>query len=240
MNERQSGLSRFVGDLSGPVFRDQHWRRRPWFRAADRDLLDDCMEIIGGPDVPGLVARSVGISAYDELKNIFRVHSPELAQYLYERLGITLYMYLRKPSPSPKYGGTARQGRRLGARTAPEVDPSEAALSKAQRAIGRALGCGDSLYASVFAVRPPTPGTTLHCDNNENLTVQLRGTKRWRIASTPVVPHCVVAGQWNEERPFAGRSLSEFEFEEVLMEPGGALDVPPGHLPHVQVLGTDT
>lgn len=239
MNERHSGFFRFVNDLSGPAFLEQHWRKRAWCRAPDRDLLDDCLEIIGGPDVAGLVARSVGISAYDELKNILRVHSPELARYLYERLGVTLYMYLRKPAPSTKYGGTARQGRRLGARTAPEADASEVALSEAQRAIGHALGCGDSLYASVFAVRPPTRGTTLHCDNNENLTVQLRGTKRWRIASTPVVPYCVVAGEWNEERPFGGRSLSEFEFEEFLMEPGAALYVPRGHLHEVTVVGND-
>jgi hypothetical protein len=239
MHKGHSGFSRFVGELSGPVFLEQHWRKRPWFRAPDRDLLADCMEMIGGPDVPGLVARAVGISAYDELKNIFRVHSPELARYLYEQLGLTLYMYLLKPSPSQRSGGTARQGRRLGARTAPGPDATETGLSKAQRAIGRALGCGHSVYASVFAVRPPTAGTPLHCDNNENLTVQLRGTKRWRIASTPVVPGCVVAGEWNEDKPFGGRRLDEFEFEDVLMEPGAALYVPRGHLHEVTVVGDD-
>jgi Cupin superfamily protein len=221
--ETLHGFSGLVRDLSKPEFLNQCWRKRHWYRAPDPALLDESMMMIGGPDINGLATRSTGINVYVEFKNIFRAQSPELPLYLYQHHGATLYMYVEKPQ---------KEG------TVPRNDAPETPLSKARREIARTLGC-NALYASVFAVRPPTLGTPMHFDNNENITVQLRGTKRWSIASAPVVPHCVVGAEWNEQLFGGRRRLSEFQFEEVLMEPGAALYVPRGHLHEVSAVGDE-
>jgi hypothetical protein len=248
MNDPSRGFSGFLSELSGQDFLDRHWRKRVWFRDVDERLSQDCAALIGGTDLGVLVARSVVINAYREFKDIFQVRTPELALYMYRELGATLYMYLEKGDSARAYlertvaGGPAS--------TAGMRDPSNAAsdaaqghgastaLTKARHAIARALGC-NTPYASTFAARASSVGTPLHCDNNENLTVQLRGTKRWRIASSPVVPHCVVAGEWDASRPLGGRALSEFDFEEVVMTPGAALYVPRGHLHEVTTVGDE-
>ena len=109
---------------------------------------------------------------------------------------------------------------------------------KFHRKVADELGWAGRLTTSVFVNRPGG-GTRFHFDHLENITVQLRGSKRWRLApnssvSLPVENHMADGRSTEPDSKLplyaasAIPSSGPSQFSEVTLEAGMALYVPRG------------
>ncbi len=89
----------------------------------------------------------------------------------------------------------------------------------------------------IIYATPNGKGTAAHFDQNINFVLQLRGTKKWRIApnrhvENPLVRHTMGLSLDSEMAPYAGlmpTTMPAEETTEIVLNPGSFLFVPRGY-----------
>lgn len=211
------GLAGLVGPLSPAAFLAEHWQRRAFHAPADRARLQRIEAAMGLRGLAPLLAMSRDFAVIGGgIDPRARALTHAEALGAYSG-GATLYM---------------RMGESFG--------PCAWA-----RALARELGEPPLAITSLFAVRGGH-GTPAHLDWNENLTVQLAGEKRWRVAAPPAgfLEHPVSNWALGDEAPAhagpapAPRALPS-DAVEYRLTPGAVLYVPRGFLHEVAAVNED-
>ncbi|APV48478.1 hypothetical protein BWI17_01515 [Betaproteobacteria bacterium GR16-43] len=203
--------------LAAPIGRDAFlrdcWRKAVFHHPGTADRLGALLEALGSVDQAALLARSPNFAVLGlegDADADARLSVPQAIE-AYENRGATLYFRLGDDAPLGKW-------------------TEELADSLGEPPIG---------VTSLFAVRG-RHGTRLHLDWNENFTIQVLGTKRWRVARTPndFVENPVTNWAIGQPAPLhahASRLPEKMpdDAPSYLLTPGSVLYVPRGFLHEV-------
>src|SRR5262249_9568345 len=150
------GLKTLLAPIRVKQFCEEYWRQRYYIARSPRGLLRALAKELEDFDVYRLLDRHSGLvqAWFSTIEGEFRATEiPKAAGYAAYDAGVTLYL---RQDAAP-------------------------ALTEWQRRLARELGHSQAaLTCSVFAARRGA-GTRCHFDTLENFTIQLRGTKRWRV-----------------------------------------------------------
>lgn len=203
----EPSLAAVVAPHSTDEFLEHFWQREVFFCPGSPHLAQQLLAQLGAPSVPGLLWQSEHWAVLRAQSSGHRSERASMAGALqaYEKEGATLYCQMKTDWP----------------------------LAKWAAALGHALGEPPTGIAAVFAVRAGN-GTSAHFDWNENFTVQLLGSKTWRVAAG-FVKHPVSNWRIGEPAPpYADTTSTPAEMpsdaQEFLLVPGSVLYVPRGHL----------
>lgn len=210
-------LAPSVEGLAAPVGRDaflrDYWCKAVFHVPGDEGRLGALRAALGNVDLAALLAASpnFAVLGLDDDTNAGARFSVREAIAAYADRGATLYFRLGEDAPLCAW-------------------TTELAASLGEPPVG---------VTSLFAVRG-RHGTRLHLDWNENFTVQLRGTKRWRVARGPseFVENPVTNWSVGQPAPLHAHStrLPERMPDDApsyLLTPGSVLYVPRGYLHEV-------
>jgi 50S ribosomal protein L16 3-hydroxylase len=157
-------LGVLVAPLSAAEFVRDHWGKRPYLGKAPAQLLAWLLDELAGGDVGKLVSRyrppiAVWCRTLDGIYRSINVATASEAMALYD-CGQTLFLNNGASTP---------------------------AITLWQKQLAEELGHpAVTPAASLFCARR-SAGTQPHFDSLENITIQLRGRKRWRVAPNPSV-----------------------------------------------------
>jgi hypothetical protein len=206
-----------VESLAAPIGREaflrDYWCRAVFHRPGNAGRLGALLAALGPVELPALIAASPNFAVLGlegEADAGAHFSVPD-AMAAYASRGATLYFRLGEDAPLCRW-------------------TAELAASLGEPPVG---------VTSLFAVRGRN-GTRLHLDWNENFTIQLRGTKRWRVAREPngFVDDPVTNWSVGQPAPLYAHSsrLPERMPEDApsyLLTPGSVLYVPRGFLHEV-------
>lgn len=226
------------GAHDAQTFLESFWLQRPWFSEASRERLELAEAVLESTDLGFLLSRCADFSVrvprvssgQPKRKAEFQARrwpqprkiSIESALDAHEREGATIYGHLaghpaQIPVPSLAYPRES-----LG-------DCGLPRLLESARQLARDLGV-PVVLASFFAVRG-AQGTAAHVDLNENFTIQLKGSKRWRVCNersvvNPGNQRRLGAGQARTSSTSSNRAWRDGETTEFVLTPGAVLYVP--------------
>ena len=216
-----SNLSSLVAPMSGTLFLSDYWKRKPLFVPASEERLASVVKDLGSLQVETLLTQHQWLDIWRE-QPISRPlpetsRSIDLALDAYYNQGATLYFHLRRDVPL--FRSALQLAHQLGE--------------------SRAL-----LRASMFAVRAHH-GSEPHYDRNDNITIQLRGRKKWVVAPNEFIEEPVANWVMSSPPPaYCDRSriptTMPANAAEWVLTPGSVLYVPRGFLHHVTALDADS
>jgi 50S ribosomal protein L16 3-hydroxylase len=215
--ELEPSLASLVTPLEPQAFLADYWKKKPFFSEGTPERLERLFLDLGSPAPAALIWNSAQCHVWSPPGSPLPrwPQSMDAALHAYEHRGATLYLHL----------GT------------------EHALCAWSRALAYALGEPPLYLTSLFLARGGS-GSAPHYDRNENFTIQLRGTKRWRVAPNGFITNPVENWTIGEPPPaHADPALVPTEMpadaQEFLLTPGSVLYVPRGYLHHVTAVQGD-
>jgi hypothetical protein len=195
-NSPRSILEPWLHPLDPEEFQKQHWTREAYWTAADSERLKFTEEFLPEIDLVTLLEYAVSpIKAWylDDNTPVYSLTLGRKEAYHAYRAGLTLYFHLNASIHS-----------RLIAQLSRELARPPAMFN-----------------VSIFATR--RGGHTLpHVDGHENFTLQLRGTKRWKISPGKHWPG------WNETSEQKNKIHEVFR---IMRQPESWTDVSPIEMP---------
>ena len=202
---RQSQLDSLLAPLGAAEFIATYWGRRACSGRVPPATLAWLLREMEGGDVAKLVARQrptvdVWMRTLDGQFRFVSVSSATDAMSFYDA-GMTLFLH-------------------NGAATA--------AISTWLQQLAKELGHPPvPPAASLFCARR-SAGTQAHFDAQENITIQLRGRKRWRVAANPSVPVPLENWALGSEVPPAMEAMLEGELPAAMPADAETFELPVG------------
>lgn len=242
-------LRAILQDTHDPqTFLSSYWLEKPWFSEASRERrLELAMAALESTDLGFLLSRCANFSAaipgstgakepnpkaarrHTRLRPPPRGLSIESALEVYEHAGATIYAHIAAHPASIPVPSLAFPRESLGNCGLPR-------LLESTRQLAQDLGV-PVVLASLFAVRG-SRGSGPHFDPNENFTIQLRGSKRWRVwnersVADPMHNWRLAPGQPPTPWTSSDGSLPDGDTSDFILTPGAALYVPRGFMHEV-------
>ena len=187
-------LQTWLHPLGLPEFLERHWTQQGYWADADSERLKFTQELLPDLDLPNLLDYATGpIKAWyiDDNAPVYSLALGRKEAFHAYRAGLTLYFHL-------------------------DVSLSAKLTTQLSRELARPPQMFKvSIFANRLGVR-----TLPHVDGNENFTVQLRGTKRWKISSGDDWP-CI------QEKSQEKGNSSIHDLYRILRPPESWSDVPP-------------
>jgi 50S ribosomal protein L16 3-hydroxylase len=219
MTVLEPNLKSIVAPVSPENFLQNYWTRQSLFARGDPGRLRTLLDDLGSLELTALLAQSHGLQIWCETSREAPVLPPSFDRALdaYYNRGATLYFHLREHTRARRW----------------------------VTALARELGQPDlGAQFSIFAVRAGH-GSVLHYDRNENFTIQLKGTKCWKV-------HANDFAKWPESNWFLDGPPPLYcdpekipkempaDATEYVLQPGSMLYVPRGHLHYATATGEES
>lgn len=212
-----ASLTSLVAPIGVPEFLERYWRREPFHCPGSVRRLAPALRDLGSAEIAGLLWQSQHSAILGPQGSEMGAGRRSMATVLeaYEKRGATLCLQMK----------------------------SSWALARWTAALMEELGEPPIGVTLVFAVRSGG-ATNPHLDWNDSFTVQIRGTKRWRVAPNGFMAHPVTNWAIGDPPPlFAHSSPLPTEMprdaREYVLTPGSVLYVPRGFFHQVTSIDAD-
>jgi ribosomal protein L16 Arg81 hydroxylase len=227
MNIRPSNAVELASALLSPVtldaFLDRYWEREPLF-------------VKGGSAKLASVIRAERLRELVEKRDKpVSAHFPDAGNAAGFRLGRTVTATIAPDQLDVAFaaGATISMG---------EMDQGNLDLARLVAALRVALGFTGSILCDAW-LSPRTGGVPVHFDGSAVFTLQIEGSKRWRVSRSPALAwpdtlthlrengevfHDGVDGRERHAWEFEVAHTDEREWLEVTLEPGDLLFIPAG------------